>query len=258
MSKSQCPICYATSHDALMCAECQATLVADLASIVDLWSDLKVTLARQDRLGSGGNGGRKTEEPAPINLHALEVQQDAETCLVGWTRVLCEDFGLEPPSRDIRAICSWLTGHVGYIRRHEACADMWVEIGETARAIRRTVDAPPERLTPISVGVCPHCGERWTVRPEQLLEDIPAVVCPRDDGTKAKMHNLRTILDERLITETEACARSMDGRRIVKNQTFESWVNRGKLIERGKLDGKPAYRLGEVRFLIATRRRKGA
>lgn len=89
----ECPNCARPIRDGGICATCAAGLRRALLDVPGLVDDLLVTLAKQDRLATGGGRGGG-ESPLPVRLDIPDAIWALGNTVTTWTREVAETHGL--------------------------------------------------------------------------------------------------------------------------------------------------------------------
>lgn len=176
MSKRKCQRCERDQTDtATICHACTRDLKHALARTASLWPHLEEAIGKHTTMGprASNKPTKASEQPLPVNLHASQVADHAKAVLAGWCRALSEDNRLTPPPDTVPAMCGWLQGHMGTLRRHEAAAEACDEITHMTGRVSRTVDLPEEK-TRIFVGPCVTTDEDGDPCPGEIHAIIPA------------------------------------------------------------------------------------
>lgn len=201
---TQCTVCQAPSDRYLCGSErtgsgCLGELLRNLESLPDLVAELDLTLSGQDKVarqsvGFVRNGG--DEQPLPVNLGASDVGSHTRGVLFSWVRALWED-NANPnadgsiPQVDIEptivGAARWLSRHPNWLAIYPAADELWVEVRDEVRALRRATDIP--RDSRVYLGKCgaeypaedpDESGSEPVVCTEELWtrSDAEDVVCP--------------------------------------------------------------------------------
>lgn len=192
-----------------------------------------------------GTGGKPSDPPAPVNLHALDMIDETEdllqdTCvdagftwLDTWPRLTLRML------RDMGTLCR--APHAGQCMRR---------IQRENERIQPYVDRRPR--TRRIIGHCPECGheitagrgEQWRICPE--CTTLVSVAEARETATREvdRYHLTRTPagLAEWLKTEY--------GVEVGRKQVTD-WIRRGKLPSTRPVDGEPGYWEFSLREVLA-------
>jgi hypothetical protein len=243
--------CGRPSPDATVCPACAYRLTDALTDVTGprgLAYDLDVATARQARLGDR-NGSRPTETPVPYDARASEAAAHLKGVLVGWARVVCEDYGADLPPDDLAAIAAWLRPRVGWLRHHPAAVEAHDEIVEAVRAARRVIDRPADRLY---AGPCDQCGGDLYARPGALA--VECRPCELVYEVEARRAWLLEALEEHLATTIEISRALTSLAQPVTPNMIYGYVHRGRLIPRShRAEGRktiPLYRVGDVLDIV--------
>ncbi|MBK9156652.1 MAG: hypothetical protein IPM11_00710 [Micropruina sp.] len=155
MSKqATCPICGAEQRDHLVCWLCVGRHRRALSQISDLWGHLIEAVRRDTNLNVRvGVKSVGSEKPLFFAEQAARLRDEAQSALVGWVRITCEDQGIDPPADTIPAICGFLQAQAGWWRKHEAVTECVAEVASIAHRIEAIIN-PGEGRVP--VGRCIH------------------------------------------------------------------------------------------------------
>lgn len=173
-------------HDgAWLCDQCGTTLARALANIIDLRAELETTILRQSKTRSGGTYAEKgpfgprnespipNEEPAPVNLGAVETAFVVDNTITTWARDLMETTGAslpEPVHPPFTLARQWpscptvpthataraallLWRHVQWWRRRSEGPEFYSEILAIESDLKRAVDSPARDS--LLIGKCP-------------------------------------------------------------------------------------------------------
>ena len=154
-----------------LCTQCVSDLQAWLDKVPVLLVELPVTIAKLDNVRpAGGGGGSKPGSAAPINLDALQLQENLRTVHRARASAL---------AKDARAAgMAWL------VKDWVTKAELLISGVREVRIITRcqcggdvTTDSPPPEPTstnpdPADVGACRTCGIAVSTTKKQTLERI--------------------------------------------------------------------------------------
>lgn len=287
---ADCQHCGRAQHDtAYICHTCAGRTTASLLQLSRLLADgdLDTTIARQDRITSGGGGG-SVEAPLPINLGASARMAAVSNTLTTWARHIAEARGMRvAPSEQpmhgaacrlgdcrhatchrirngrralqggqLAAVAYWLSEQCGWLRHQPEAAEAIGELDDAAAAAHHVVDRPAPRWY---AGPCGQCGQHMYAQPGR---DVVACRC----GAQYEAAMLRRwLLDSArgTLVHAELLARAIvalgvtaaDGAPVTPAQV-RGMARRGRIAERGTDQAqRPLYRVGEVLDVLAEQAR---
>lgn len=237
-----CPRAYAEDRpcgemtpDGRLCRQCESRLRHSLKELPDLWRHLQLTRTRQARTGTSGQRG--SEDPLPFSFDASWDSDAIIMTLHTWIRDLQETYGISTdPGSDMTSWCSWLTGQMHHIRNHPAVDQLWDELTEPARVIKRTVDQPAEQTY---VCVCAICsarvfGPEWADEVEcrrcrEVADRDGEGYVPAYSRMEEEDHKRELLRDSVvMVGELRSAVLHTEGIRV-NRKTLHSWVTRERL-----------------------------
>lgn len=168
-----CSYCGKHSKDGGLCGSCVNSTKIALARVAELWPILEETIFRRDRLAAASEIRAETiYGPMPFKVAASDVAANVRTRIVGWVRILVEDFGAEYPPDRIPAMCGLISGYSSRLRLYSE-ADTWAdEIASSRDEILAVIDLPAERSR-VKVGPCPDRTEDGEPCPGTMFAIYP-------------------------------------------------------------------------------------
>lgn len=250
------PLCAAgcgrPAHDAPVCPACGADTAAALAEVPALSGELDVTLARQAVLSDRTDGARAAETPLPYHPAASEALGELRATLVGWTRLLAEESGLELPGDEVAAMSRWLFARSGRLRHHPAGGEAAGEITAAVGRARRVIDRPAPST---HHGVCRDCETALYGRTNAY-----AVVCRNcgevNDAAERRADML-TRLDNWLAPVPEIARLLAHLEVPVATSTMYDYAAQRRILAKGHTGQQPMYRIGDVLDVRFGRRHAG-
>ncbi|CAM3457055.1 hypothetical protein [Stackebrandtia soli] len=246
---SACVQCDQPAVDAaLVCHPCSTRLADALAWIADNASDLDTVVARQAHYGDGTGGRPSAEEPLPYSPSASEVGDVIRNTLTTWARDILEERGIDPPTDTVPEIARFLAAQVPWLRHREYAAEVFDELHDAARQLRRALDAPPEL---VYVGPCGALADEGQCeRDLRAVRGAPWVKCP-DCGTSYATDERRAWLVSLVLDQLEPAhvlAHVLTAWGAPVNAaTVRQWATRRRIIAKGRTpDGRPTYRIGDA------------
>lgn len=244
MNAMQCGVCGAPTRDLWLCPGDIRALADLLTAAPGLISDLQVTMARQDAIGSSDEPRRGSTTPLPLNPDAMQALGQ------------------------LRAACRRIIQHQGLLRHPQVWATTtagWADAGdifaELDRAIGRARRVIDRRASRWYYGDCEMCAAMGHVTQLYAPPDATRIECPRGDhsfdATILKGRQWQAA-DSMLVARPEAwqwiaIRYEVDPEKVRK--AIDLWVHRGRLE-----DHAGRVRFGDVdqlwRKRIAMRRRK--
>lgn len=268
-----CPRAYAELHpcdemtpDGLLGPKCTSALRHGLKELGELWLELETDRARQNVSGAGG---RSTETPLPFGFDAAWTHEAVVNTVSTWIRDLAELHGEDlekrerictckpyracrmdtvevtwAPGRTMAEWCAWLSQRMHRIRAHPAVDQLWDELMDAVRAVKKSIYRDPEQTY---VCACVICGNPVFGPANQ--EEIPCRECLRvvdrdDQGeptgfvpvyARAEAEELRKeATRESLVPagDLRTAISYTEGIRV-NRKTLHSWIRRDKLIAKG-------------------------
>lgn len=180
-------------------------------------------LGRIARRESSPPGGKAARNPngyrsrPPMNLHALDVLNEARTAVAGWCRCLEDDARIPRPEHiDLAALARHLEDHTHRIAQQQWADDCAQEVDDHARWIGATtgLDSPTDPGTPSLDDPDTRARSAAYIGPAREVADLIAMLGdPRPHP-----------------------------------RTIRSWGNRGHIdVDHDK--GRPVYKLYQVRLM---------
>ena len=135
----------------------QRQLLDLLGQVKGLAVDLKVTIARQDRVGQRGRTTtrhRPSEQPAPIHLDALAIRDELHATLTSWARYVADQRQIpcDLPAGQLGSpvpAARWLRDHIIDLALCEGADDALIQIKTAIEAAEKIVLGPVETLPQI-------------------------------------------------------------------------------------------------------------
>jgi len=258
--------CQRRAGDGYVCAQCVEdweTCLGDVASLVE---DLQIAARKQVRFGTReGNPASSTgktydptdsesvqprhmhtrhpnhtEIPMPVDLRAADRLAELGNELVGQVRLICETNSIEVPAlgADVVAMSRWLLGQAGrlpYLPEQDG-AGMVADLTYFYLAGVAAIDAPARKkyVTECSCGLAVFAhGEA----------DKVTCACGVTYDVSGQYAERMKRAEDRLVTVVEAHRLSK-----IPLNTIKSWVQRGRLATRGKMQVATANDDGTVRM----------
>jgi hypothetical protein len=289
VTQATCARCARPMPDtAYCCVVCAEEVRGQLAEVAVIAGEAAITVARQDRIGSGSSAQPEQPEPEPKNAGALyptplPFNPGAAAAYLGavndldtWARHVHESSGRAlPVARMCRhgscwaanerwvlgptcphpdaVVALWLARQLDWLRYRQEANDAFNELTMACKRLVRIVDRPAQRMI---VGQC-GCGAYL-----YAVHGASTVKC-RDCDTsydvEASRDGLRQNLDERLLTAAEialmAAYLGLTEHRDSTRKLVTQWALRGLIASHTNVGGEPAYLFGEVVTKLATSRR---
>lgn len=272
---------------AYVCIVCADELRGHLGEVAVIAGEAAVTVARQDRIGSGSgqpeqpepepkNAGALFPTPLPFNPGAAAAYHKAVSDLGTAARHVHENSGRPLPIARVcrhgscwaanerwvlgptcahpdAVVALWLARQLDWLRYRQEAAEEFDVLTVACKRLLRIVDRPAERII---VGQC-GCGAYL-----YAVHGASTVKC-RDCGTsydvEASREGLRQNLDERLLTAAEialmAVYLELTERQDTTRKLITKWAQRGLITSHTNVGGEPAYLFGEVVTKLAASRR---
>jgi hypothetical protein len=124
-----------------------------------------------------------TPRQQPVStLHApaADFRRAVLGVLASWAGLTVQTTGARAPRRAVDELCAFLHGHLGFLVRHPAAAELAAEVADVHDRAERV--ARPEQAGHTAVGPCvaAGCGGRLTARPARDRRDPARVRCDTD------------------------------------------------------------------------------
>lgn len=237
------------ADDRSLCPACVDQLGADLQRIPALTIDLDLTLTKQRRYGTNGNGD---DMPLPFNptaatairqLHAALAQAVADTRR---HHVASTDYANRGPGVTTTTMATWLTWRLDGIATQPWATDTAATIHRAVTHGLRVIDRPPDLAY---AGPCDECGA------DLYAPTGRGTVTCRACGLTWDLAERRTwllgLVEDRLATATEI-ARALTGLgNTVTAERIWQWKHRDRITPRTHdRAGRPLYRVGDVLDLL--------
>lgn len=239
-----CDLCRAPVNDAAVCVQCIRGLEKDLGDVEAISRALVDVFTRQTR--RGGNGGSRSAETAvPFDARASNAAHHLRTCLTTWVREL--DMGDAPDHGTSPKLAAWLLARSERIRHHAEAAFI---VGDIGRRVGDAVWAVDRAKELVFCGQCVVGCDEWLYA-ELKAPQVTCRRCDRRHDVSERREALRAALNDYLVSASEVTGVCAWIGEIVKFDRVRKWVERGRLLPHGvTLDGRPTYRIGDVRDLL--------
>lgn len=276
-----CALCRKPMPDtAYACARCGDQLRQELALAATIAGEALITVSRLERIGQGG---RRTDPYAslPVNLAAAVDHDDAVRTLRGWAwfvannsttpmptvrRAWCEHETCEqrrrgrlvgprcqgqPPEHPGTVLAEFLAGQVDWFRHRPEAASAINGISDACRILVRVVDRRPDRWYAGPCGAVTMTGPC----PEELYPPAGARIilcrCGAVHDAAVRRAWLLAEADDQLAQGPWIAATLTALGEPVKADAIRKWAERRQLLAHAHdNNGRPLYRLGEVRELV--------
>jgi hypothetical protein len=281
-----CPNCSEPTPDGLLCwhnpgkvdprtgrdadGGCTAALRANLTALPGWMRDLTAAYTRTIRRGRMSLPGlaRPTsdeeESPLPFDPAAAILRDQVVNMLGTWIREV--DAGdTRGLAHNVRAWCNWMLDRIVRIRGHQAVVEIVADLSDAVFRIQHAVDIAPLLLY---VGPCGICGHELFARSEdetltcprcrQVLSGIEDAYVPEYD-VRQHRDQMRAELAGMNASRADILESVAPLFRVeIKPGTFDSWVDRGRLLSVGRREGVAVYPISDALGLAeqAQRRRK--
>jgi hypothetical protein len=273
-----CDLC-GDPTDGYCCQRCAGNVTTALGDVVGLAGEVETTVARLARYAvrAGQRAAPVDEEPAPkmpdalrptplpVDLHAAARAAVAFNAVTTWARHCSEQRGIDVALRggEHPAACAaaFLLGQVEWLRHQPEAEEAFPELEAAGVAIRRVVDAPPERQF---VGRCP-CGEYLYAH--KGASTVTCVGCRQAWDVETSRRTLMEVLRDRLVTPAEAATLAAllhpGEQRGKLRDLIRTWGERGHLGVGVPSEDGVRYPFGVIvdrvtRHVVAKQERRGA
>ena len=282
---TECKCGRPTRDVAQTCDYCGDMLARVLGEVPWLDEELDVTIAGQRAVGTSGATSRSAEKASPVNWGAAEARDHLRGILVAWVKFCDEEqvrnreVSQDLPADTIIDMSRWLLCRVDGLMLLDIGSEAVEEITNAVAECRRVIDRPADRLY---LGSCTECGaQMWAKSGRAQAEcgrcgSVYSVAALREGLEVEAMDGLM----DRLHTASEAamilCAfglapAGVDEVRLADKirkwakptPVGRSTVRPARLqvkghVKRADQRTRPAYRLGDIRDLLAQSKRKAA
>lgn len=229
---------------------CAGRVSRRLAEAGDLYHEIAVTIARQDRFGDRVRTG-STEPPLPFRPEASADSRAVENAITTWARHIEGHRGNAIPAHPAQMF-AWLAQQCDWLRYRPEAAEALDELEDAASLVIRIVDAPAPRSY---LGPCREDGCRGE------LYAIPGrVVRCRDCGAVHDAEGRkRWLLGEAVNVRAHAAeiaryASALRGE-TVTSAMIRGLAHRTRIVAVGTDDrGRPTYRVGDVLEVMGSER----
>lgn len=265
MTTQTCSCGKPVGDTAYVCGACQHTLTRTLAETPWLAGELNTTLTRQKGIDYRALGTSPSAEAAGMVAWHVSAAADAyRGILASWVRLCLDDRvrsvggPTRPPADDLPAMSRWLMCRVPGLAAHPAGGDAVQEIVAASRKCVRLIDSAPEKWY---AGPCNNpadgaghgtaqCGTDLYARSEH--GKVTCTTCDTEYDVAERRAWLLEAAEDRLADAT-TLARSVSwlGALPLTPHRIHVWANRGRIVAKAHLDGRPLYRIGDAIDLMA-------
>ncbi len=262
MMQNRCSTCPRpvpdTAFGCLVCAQDLAGLLDQLAAVLP---ELDVTIARQDRLGSGGARPAGAEVPLPYRPQVAERAAAIRSELSTWARTVHDETGHEPVGVTGSALARYLGQATGWARYRQQWPEFHAALRPLFGSTVHLIDRPAAK---IYLGPCRAMNADtglvcWT----DVLASPGAVVgqcrqCGAQHEVVASRAWLLQALRSRLARPDEiARVLAGFGEAKIGYSTIMAYIAAGWLLVRGEDGhGRPLYRVGDALEIRAMDRQR--
>lgn len=240
------------------CHSCATGLAVALLRAATQSREIVVTVARLDRIGTGGGS---TVVPLAFAWDASVAARSVYNTVVTWTRHIAHERGGGiPTDRRVIAWLMWLAGQVGWLRMQPYADEAFDELHYAVTLLRRTIDLPPALWY---AGTCWAADDEGTRCAADLYAHSRAdvIICrqcgtPHDAAYRKQwlLNQARDQLGHAGLLATALAALGIE----VRANTISQWHHRGLILDHGRNPrGWPVYRVGDVLDLAERLVRKG-
>jgi Lon protease-like protein len=262
-----------------LCTGCMtelATMFRELASSTNdrgeqrpgLLADLDDTVFRLDnvRAPSTGPSGKGDEQPLLIREDASDLKHEVRNIISTWSRLFAETHShLTPTYTTHEQAAEWMAEFPLLLAMHPAAGEMFGEIRDASRRIRRMIDQAPERVFLGTCGV--------VIEGEECKDGVYAIgnrstgrcrTCGAEFSTDERREWMSTELEDQLAIPAQLTTLVSSVGAEIGSATIRQWVRRGKLRQALDEDGEPTvddngramYRLGDVLDIVQKRNQR--
>lgn len=267
MTQNRCTTCPRPVPDtAFGCPYCAADLARRLDELAAILPELGVTVAKQDRITSGGARAAGAEVPLPYNSGAADKGRAIQGELVTWARHVHAESG-RPLLRQASgsALARYLGQAAPWARYRQEWPEFQAALRPLAGTVLHLVDRPAERvylgpcMVPIQVDISTlgeASGSRIVDGPSCLADVYaePGAATGRCRACRA-VHDVAESRTWLLDSLEDVLARPVEiagvlrgfGDRRVGYSTIAAYVASGRLVAHGQDGhGRDRYRIGDV------------
>lgn len=241
--------CGQPAPNAYLCRKCIKKLEYDLTDLARFWPETSTTLARIDKVGTGGGKAKGGHHGLPVNFTASEVRDIAQNTVVAWLRHFAGDR-IPDDVRTIQQACQWLSRYLSAFVLLPESVEFADEMGYARHRVERLVDRRSEKQT----AECDVCSKTLTAE----VDDWTATCKDCERVVDIPMQRAQKVLlahEQRITREQAIRAAQMVYRVAITDKTFKRWTERGEL--RADEDGLYSAHtlLVLVEKIVAKRRR---
>ena len=234
-----------------VCLRDEARARTALRDLPGLWVDVEASMTLKARQrGSRGRG-----DALPVDVDAADWRLRAKSCLVGWVKVLEEDYAVS--LADARDDVAWLAHkvgvHAGRLLASDHAGQLHTDVLELAGQGKRLAFRSSSGA-PITVA-CPGCGTRVRLDP-----DAEWIECVCGEGGVLMWWQRRLAPDLDLMNAADTVTHILlSQRHRLTEVQLRQWVKRGYVTTRGRDDaGRSLYDPIEVAAVVIQRRARTA
>lgn len=255
MTQTRCTTCPRPAPDVSFgCPACGSDLAQRLDQLAAWLPEMETTIAKLDRIGSGGPKAAGAEVPLPYRPDVAEKRHAIRGELTTWARVVVEESGRKLPGHGwvtSAALARYLGGSADFMRYRQEWPEFYAALRPLAGSAMFLIDRPEEK---VYLGPC------------ETRDDATGAICRADvlarrDAAKGRCRACGTVHDvaesrEWLLDSLEdVLARPVEiagvlrgfGDRRVGYSTIAAYVASGQLVPHGQDGhGKDRFRIGDV------------
>lgn len=263
--QNRCTTCSRPVPDtAFGCPHCAADLAQRLDQLAAVLPELQTTIAKQDRIGSGGARPTGAAVPLPYRDPTANRGRAIQGELVTWGRLVYAESGRTIAGSTGSAVARYLGAATGWARYRQSWPEFHAALRPLVGSVLHLIDQPADR---VYLGPCqtrnPDTGETcWT---DVLAKPDAATGRCQSCGTvhdvaKSRSWLLDSLEDVLLRPVEIAGVLRGFGHAKVGYSTIAAYVADGLIVAHGQDGyGRPRYRVGdvlEVRFRLGRRTRQ--
>lgn len=233
------------------CIECAARLAGRMGQIAGVAAEVDTTIAKQDRIGSGGPRATGAEIPLPYNAQAAEQGAAVAGELTTWARHVQEQTGRDVPhGHPVAAAAQFLAGAMTWLRYRPEWSEAHAALSPLLKDVLRIIDIQPERRY---VGPCsyddPDTGQQCLAdvyaRPHAVV--AVCLACGTEYDVEQCQEWMRQQLEDLLARPIEIAGIMQRLGLKIGYSTIAAYAQKGLIAAHGHdAHLRPMYRVGDV------------
>ena len=242
-----CQNCQAqTAPGIYLCARCVVRLEDVLTQVEDALEVAEDTIAKQDRMGSGGVTSGSNEAPTPINLDTMEKRRTLWEAVVSYARMTLE----RDDSDDLRGVHSivYLRMSMDLIAHQDFAGELLDTLEGAVRKLWSAVDRRPDI---IALGQCGAVHEGvpcpGVLRAQKGETYTRCRICGRSENVEELRQERFASAWEHFMPLSEVVQAARSAGHAINPRSARRWAEQGQLsVLRYREDGTALYSPGQV------------